>query len=351
MHDEHTTEIIARHGKDARMQLQQAMPLNIETALDALEGAITPYPLFFVRNNDTLPHIRPQEWSLTIDGLVERPLTITYNELRRMPSTSYVAVLECSGDGRARFAEHGREPEGIAWHNGAIGNAEWVGVPVRPLLAHAGIRIEADQIECIGGDAQRTTRGIEVEKLMDDAILAYAMNGAALPHIHGGPVRLIVPGWGGINWIKWIAGMRAIAGESQSHYNQEKYVLLDEQGYLVGKVRELRVKSVIANIAHGAELEAGLHILRGFAWSPCGGAQRVDVSTDAGATWHAARLLADFGPRAWRQWEFAWEATPGRHMLHARATDAEGNVQPARVPFNRQGYLMNAIDCVPVIVT
>jgi DMSO/TMAO reductase YedYZ molybdopterin-dependent catalytic subunit len=345
-----TIDVIARHGKDTRMRLQSEAPLNIETALDALEGAITPYALFFVRNNDSYPRINQHDWTLTIDGLVDHPFSIGYDELRRIPSESYVAVLECSGNSRSRFAGDGREAEGVAWNNGAVGNAEWVGVPVRRLLERACVQASALQAECIGGDDGRTTRGVEIAKLMDDALLAYAMNGAPLPHIHGGPVRLVVPGWGGINWIKWITGLRVIAGESQSVYNQQKYVVLDQNGHTIDKVREIKVKSVIASTPPDATLTPGSQTVRGFAWSPDGGVQRVEVSTDGGQSWHDARLLADLGSRSWRQWEWEWDAAPGEYTLACRATDLAGNTQPADVPFNQQGYGMNAIHRVPVRV-
>jgi DMSO/TMAO reductase YedYZ molybdopterin-dependent catalytic subunit len=350
MQDELTTkQLLIEQGKDARQIVRSTEPLNIETALDALEGAITPLALFFVRNNDTLPQIAPADWTLRIDGLVERPCMLTYAELRAMPATSYMAVLECSGNSRSRFAADGRQPCGLPWGNGAIGNAEWVGVPVAALLARVGVQPGAVQIECIGGDAAQTVRGVEIEKLLDDAILAYTMNGQPLTALHGGPVRLIVPGWGGINSIKWLVGLRVIAGESQSIYNQQKYVLIDERGQTTGKVRELRVKSLINNITPHTRLVGGPQLVRGFAWSPHGVAG-VEVSADGGSSWHDARLLADFGSRAWRQFEWLWDAPAGAHMLASRATDNAGHVQPVAVPFNEHGYLMNAIYTVPVQV-
>ncbi|WP_026370320.1 molybdopterin-dependent oxidoreductase [Kallotenue papyrolyticum] len=224
-------------GKDPRLLVHSHAPINLETPLAALEGTLTPTPLFFVRNNDSFPQIAPEDWRLRIDGLVRRPLTIDYATLRRLPAMSYVAVLQCSGLRRLDFAMQGPLPEGIAWHSGAVGNAEWVGVPVRHLLELADVDAAALQAECIGGDAGHTTRGVEVAKLMEDAILAYAMNGELLPAIHGGPVRLLVPGWGGINSIKWIVGLRLIAHESDSVYNQQKYVIEDAAGKRRGKVR------------------------------------------------------------------------------------------------------------------
>lgn len=335
------------HSKDSRLIVRSTEPLNIETPLTALEGAITPLPLFFVRNNDTIPEIAPDEWKLRIDGLVEQPYTLTYAELRAMPSASYVAVLQCCGNGRARFADSERQAEGLQWEDGAVGNAEWVGVPARLVLDRAGVLLGAVQVECIGGDEQQTTRGVEVEKLRDDAILAYAMNGQPLSRLHGGPVRLIVPGWGGINAVKWLVGMRVIDCESPSVYNQQKYVMLNEHGELEGKVRELVVNSVISNLTPDMKLQPGPQAIRGFAWS-AGGMEQVDVSVDGGATWQTAQMLADLGPYSWRQFEWIWEATPGRYIIAARATDTHGQAQPEQVPFNHYGYLMNAIVKIPV---
>ena len=335
-------------SKDSRLIVRATEPLNIETPLETLEGTITPLPLFFVRNNDTIPEIAPEDWELRIDGLVEQPYTLSYAELRALPSVSYVAVLQCCGNGRARFADGVREAEGLQWEDGAVGNAEWVGVPARLVLDRAGVKACAVQVECIGGDEQRTTRGVEVAKLRDDAILAYAMNGQPLSRLHGGPVRLIVPGWGGINAIKWLVGMRVLDCESESVYNQQKYIMLNEDGELEGKVRELIVNSVISNLSPGMQLQPGPQVIRGFAWSPNGGVERVDLSTDGGVTWQPARLLCDLGPHSWRQFEWIWEAKPGSYTIAARATDASGQTQPERVPFNHHGYLMNAIVKVPI---
>lgn len=336
-------------GKDPRLHVHNHDPINLETPLAALEGGITPTPLFFVRNNDSFPQIAPEDWRLRIDGLVRRPLTIDYATLRRMPAIGYVAVLQCSGLRRSDFALQGALPEGIAWRSGAVGNAEWVGVPVRDLLALADVDATALQAECIGGDAGRTTRGVEVAKLMEDAILAYAMNGAPLPAIHGGPVRLLVPGWGGINSIKWIIGLRLIDHESPSVYNQQKYVIEDAAGQRQGKVRAIGVNAVFSWPSPDQRLTAGPVAVRGYAWAP-GGIARVEVSTDDGTTWQPARLMADLGPRAWRQWQWIWQAPAGTHVLAVRATATTGEQQPTDVAYNRQGYLMNAIQRIRVSV-
>jgi DMSO/TMAO reductase YedYZ molybdopterin-dependent catalytic subunit len=342
-------QLTAQFGKDSRMQVHSIAPFNLESSLDLLADAITPIEHFFLRNNHAIPTLAPAEWALTIDGHVEQPFTLSYAELRELPAVSNVAFLECYGNGRKRFAEQGRPAEGLPWRNGAIGNAEWTGVPVAWLLERAGVQRGAVQVECHAGGDHEFVRGVEVAKLLDDAILAYAMNGQDLPIAHGGPVRLVVPGWGGINWVKWIVGMTVLDHESPSPYNQQSYVLLDQGGSAQAKAREVRVKSVIADPRPADGLGAGAQVVRGMAWSPHGVAH-VEVSTDGGEHWQPARLLDDLGPRAWRQFTWIWDAAPGDYLLASRATDLAGNVQPIDVPFNQKGYLMNAIEFVPVQV-
>ncbi len=336
-------------GKDPRMHIQSQAPINLETPLEALDSALTPYGVFFMRNDHAQPQIAPVDWALTIDGHVERPYALTYADLRGLPATRFVAFLECYGNSRHRFAEQGPPAEGIPWGSGAIGNAEWTGVPVSLLLKRAGVRPGAVQVECRSGGDHDFARGVEVAKLLDDAILAYAMNGRPLPDGHGGPARLVVPGWGGINWVKWIVGMTVLDHESPSTYNQQSYVLIDRDGHVQGKAREVPVKSIIANPRSQSTLPAGVQLVRGFAWSSHG-VRHVDVSADGGRTWRPATLLDDLGPRAWRQFVWHWEATPGDHLLASRAVDLAGNIQPAAVAFNQKGYLMNAIELLPLRV-
>jgi DMSO/TMAO reductase YedYZ molybdopterin-dependent catalytic subunit len=335
-------------GKDMRMQVHSEAPLNLESSLELLADAITPIEHFFLRNNHAIPTITPDVWTLTIDGHVERPYTLSYAALRALPAVRIVAFLECYGNGRRRFAEQGQPTEGVPWRNGAIGNAEWIGVPVSAVLERAGVRPGAVHAECRSG-ARDFARGVEVDKLLDDAMLAYGMNGQELPQEHGGPVRLVVPGWGGINWVKWIVGMTVLDHESLSSYNQQSYVLIDQDGHAQGKAREVRVKSVIVDPRPAGALAAGAQVSHGMAWSPHGVAH-VDVSTDGGAHWQPATLLQDLGPHAWRQFTWRWDAVPGNYQLAARATDLAGNVQPIEVPFNQKGYLMNAIEIVAVRV-
>lgn len=341
---------LATLGKDPALTVVTAAPLNVETPLQLLDSTLTPAERMFMRNNHDFPHVDAASWCLTIDGLVRHPLEIRLDELRAMPTSSYVAVLECSGNGRQRFAELGTPAEGLQWANGAVANAEWIGVPVALLLEQAGVKRGALQAECWSMGDEPFARGVELEKLLDDAMLAYGMNGAPIPHHHGGPVRLVVPGWGGINWVKWIGRMTLISHESPSEYNQRSYVLYDADGAAYGKVRQIAVKSLLTSVAAGARLSAGEHELRGLAWSAARGVAGVELSVDGGRSWAAAELLHDLGPRSWRAFVYRWQAAPGAYELMARATDLDGATQPLEPAFNRKGYLMNAVQRVAVTV-
>lgn len=340
-------ELRERYGKQQDMHIQTHVPVNMEAPLSALDHDITPLDHFFMRNNHEMPTVDAATWSLTIDGLVENLLTIDYQELCSLPTVRHVAFLECYGNGRTRFAESGQEAEGVPWRQGAIANAEWEGVPVALLLERTGISPHATQIEC--GSPGDFIRGVDLDVMQKDAFLAYRMNGQPIPAEHGGPVRLIVPGWGGINWVKWITAMTVIDHESHSTFNRDSYIIIDENGEYQGKTREIYIKSLINNIEPNSVLSAGSHEIHGMAWS-AHGVQRVEVSTDGGETWHDAELATDLGQYSWRRFSYTWQACSGQHELVARATNQAGNVQPASVPYNRKGYLMNAYHRVAVSV-
>jgi sulfite oxidase len=337
-------------GKDPRLTVLTTTPLNVETPLHLLDSPITPVERLFMRNNHDLVAAQPASWSLTIDGLVRRPITINLDDLMELPRSCYTAVLECSGNGRTAFAAAGTPAEGLPWGQGAVACAEWIGAPVALLLERAGVKSTAVQVECSGAGDEPFVRGVDLSKLLEDAMLAYAVNGQPIPAAHGGPVRLVVPGWGGVNWVKWITHMRLISHESLSHFNRERYVIFDESGTVVGRVRELMVKSIITGPAAGATLRPGPVQVQGWAWSAGHGIVRVELSADGGTSWHPATLDADLGPRAWRGFRWSWQATPGTHTLLARATDGNGATQPLEAPFNPLGYLNNSAHQVPVSV-
>lgn len=327
--------------KDPRLVVHELAPPNSETPLELLEAGTTPLPLFFTRNNFPVPaEIAPGAWRLRIDGEVEREVEIDLAELREFPKRKLVSVLECTGNGRGRFAAAGGKAEGLPWGEGAIANAEWEGVPVAEVFAKAGVKKEALQAECRGAGL---VRGVEVAKLLEDGLFAFEMNGEPLPHLHGGPVRLVVPGWGGINWIKWIESMTLLDRESDSSFNQDSYVLWDREGQPRGKATEMPLKSLLRHPREGALLPAGKVEIEGLAWSPGVPLEIVEISSDGGATWEPAAFVGeDQGPFAWRAFRLEKEFPPGRYQLACRATDVHGKRQPPAVEWNKKGYLMNA---------
>nr|MBA2777228.1 molybdopterin-dependent oxidoreductase [Chloroflexia bacterium] len=178
----------------------------------------------------------------------------------------------------------------------------------------------------------------------------WGMNGEDLPVVHGGPVRLFVPGWGGIASTKWVVGIEVIDHVFGGSLNTDSYTIIDEFGRRTRPVREMPIKSVIARPTSGAEVEAGGHTISGYAWSGYGAIATVEVSTDSGTNWSEAEIVEEAGPLSWVRFEAAWNAEPGQHSLYARATDELQMTQPWTVPWNEKGYYYNAIFEVPVTV-
>jgi hypothetical protein len=256
--------------------------------------------------------------------------------------------MECSGNSRTRFDP---PAEGTPWLDDAVGNAEWQGVPLRHLLDLAGLRSSAQEIVSQGADDPVMQRGLPLGAALDpDTLVIWRMNGAELLPAHGGPVRLFVPGWGGIASTKWLVGLEVIDHRFDGFWNAENYVLISPSGDETGRVEEMPVKSVIVRPSTGEELDTGPTTISGFAWSGFGGIERVEVSVDGGQTYRPAAITHEAGPRSWVRWEYVWEASAGLAKLQSRATDATGRTQPEVAPWNAKGYQMNAISEVLVNV-
>ena len=321
--------------------------LNKETRLETLRGYLTPASHFFVRNHVPTPVVDPRAWRLRIEGpAVERPVEIGYEELLKLPSRSVICYVECAGNGRGFFNEFmGKVASGTQWRLGAIGVAEWTGVPFAALLELARVKPDTPRdplnvlVESL--DAVKVNRPMSLAKaLEEDTLLAYAMNGEPLPADHGGPARAIVPGWVGINSVKWVGRIEVRTQSIDVPTTTSTYVLDGPEHPGKTPLRLQTIKSALA-LPWGATLPAGRHRLRGFAWSPAGRISRVEVSVDRGATWAPAVLREPNIARAWVRWEFEWDARPGNHAVMTRATDERGNTQPASMPWNAQGYGYN----------
>lgn len=349
----------AEQGQGAGEQLVVVKrdPFNAETPPAALSEIHTPTPNFYVRSNFRAPQVSGVGWRLAIGGAVERPVEVALDELRSMPSREIVVTLECAGNGRTGFAPL---PQGEPWGWGAVSTARWRGVPLAHLLEAVGPRRTAVEVlfegadrgvPSGGGEAVPFGRSLPVDKaLHPDVLLAYEMNGEALPVAHGGPVRLLVPGWYGMASVKWLASITALEEPYGGFYQRQRYVYDYPDGSAGMPVSTILPRAMIVSPGQGQSLRPGRHVVAGMAWSGEGPVAGVEVSVEGGGAWQAARLVGEAaGPYAWRRWEFDWDAARlGRHVLRARAIDAKGNVQPDLARWNRLGYGNNGVQ--PVIV-
>ncbi len=341
-------ELLRRLGKDDRLIPYGGA--NFGMLLDLIEPGndrTVPNDRFFVRSNGPVPVIDPTTWRLDVSGKVERPLSLSLADLRRLGSTQIVAFLECAGNGRTRFEPL---PPGTPWRNDAVGNAVWEGVPLARVLDLAGVQPGTVDVVTQGADFPEMRRGLPLAVACDPGVLlVWTMNGEPLPIAHGGPVRLLVPGWAGIASTKWLAGIELIDRAFDGFWNTDNYVIWDERGDPLRLVAEMPPKSVFVTPADGKAIPAGPVRIAGWAWSGFGPVQTVDVSTDAGHCWRLAHLHPG-ERRGWRRWDLVWDATPGQHRLQARATDERRLSQPVVAPWNAKGYLMNAIQEIVVVV-
>ena len=325
---------------------------SLETRLERMQGIMTPNELFFARNNSVSLDIDTANWRLLVDGdAAAKQIELSYNDLLGMPSKSVVSYLECGGNQRAMFQlVQGQTASGTQWKTGGISNGEWTGVPLRDVLTMAGINDNADTVMLIGLDTESPEggfrRAMPVEKAMHpDTLLAYRLNGEALPKDHGYPVRVLAPGWVGSSSVKWLGHIQVLSEQVWTRNNTTSYVLIGDayppEGEALGKVTTSQViKSALA-LPWPATLAAGEHRIHGYANSPTGRIAKVEWSADSGQTWMDAEVLEPQVQYSWARFEFTWDAQPGEHTVMTRATDAEGNTQPDEVPFNDKGYLFN----------
>ena len=325
---------------------------SLETRLERMQGIMTPNELFFARNNSGSLDIDAADWRLRVDGdAASKQIELSYDDLLGMPSKSVVAYLECGGNQRAMFQlVQGRTASGTQWKTGGISNGEWTGVPLRDVLTMAGIADNAVTVMLTGLDTESPEggfrRAMPVEKAMHpDTLLAYRLNGEALPKDHGHPVRVLAPGWVGSSSVKWLGHIQVLSEPAWTRNNTTSYVLIGDayppEGEALGKVTTSQViKSALA-LPWPATLAAGEHRIHGYASSPTGRIASVEWSADSGKTWNEADVLEPQVQYSWARFEFTWDAQSGEHTVMTKATDAEGNSQPDEVPFNDKGYLFN----------
>ena len=330
-------------------------PLNLEMPFETLEGFLTPTESFYVRTHFPIPSIDRDAWWLRIEGEVENSFAINYEELLELESVTIPATLECAGNNRS-FLEP--KVKGVQWGLGAVGTAEWTGVPLSILLDRAHAKTNGRQLVLEGADGGmledpksppgelKFARSIPVEKARADVLLAYKMNGRELPPQHGFPVRAIVPGWYAMASVKWLQRIIVTEQPFTGYYQTIDYAYWERQKAIaeLTPLTEMQVKAQIAEPAEGDVVSANSRVrVHGAAWTSNGEITKVELTTDGGATWTEANLLGESKPNAWRLWEFNWQTptTPGRQTLIARATDSLGRTQPVQRDRDRGTYMIN----------
>jgi DMSO/TMAO reductase YedYZ molybdopterin-dependent catalytic subunit len=357
--------LVAEDREKRDMIVISTRPEDLEMPLSGFSDYITPIEHFFVRTHVYVPTVNLTEWSLKVEGEVGTPLTLTMDDLKKMPSNELVAVVECAGNGRTFY-----EPPvaGAQWRYGSVGNGRWRGVRLADVLKKAGIKSSAVEVLFDGADQpigkmQDFRRSITVKKALDpNTLLAYEMNGETLPVKHGFPLRVIAPGWASDSWVKWLTSITVLDKEFDGFWMKNAYrrpdhpvapgtALTPEE---MVPVTSLKVKSVIASPLDGTVSAPGNPVtVKGVAWSgDAGPISAVDVSVDAGRTWRPAELGREKSQFGWRQWQFTW--TPARESYYnvmARAKDTAGNSQPMVEEWNPSGYGWNVAQTVGVNVT
>ena len=340
-------------------------PPQLETPFAIFDqGVYTPNDAFFVRWH--LPSI-PQEVDagahrIAVTGEVKSALSLSLDDLAKLPQVELTAVNQCSGNSRGLSAPR---VAGGQWDNGAMGNALWTGVRLRDVLDRAGLKASAKQVQFDGLDrgvfpaTPKFRKSLDVDVARgDDVIVAYAMNGEPLPVLNGYPVRLIVPGWYSTYWVKMLSGITVLDHTDDNFWMKTAYRIPDapdnsvtpgSTGFPTIPINRMRVRSFVTSLADGAKVGAGPVELRGIAFDGGSGIKRVEISSDNGATWRDAALEKDYGKYSFRRWHASFDARAGTaYTLAVRAAANDGAVQQTAAGWNPSGYLRNAIETYKV---
>ncbi|MEO8714592.1 MAG: sulfite dehydrogenase, partial [Acetobacteraceae bacterium] len=296
------------------------------TPLQDLDGIITPNGLFYERHHGGIPSIDPVQHRLILHGMVDKPLVFTMDDIRRFPSESRIHFLECSGN-PVYTKPYGKTASDLV---GLLSCAEWTGVPLRLVLAEAGVQPGAKWVVAEGADAAAMTRSIPLAKCLDDAMLVYSQNGERLRPAQGYPLRLLVPGFEGNMNVKWLRRLKVVEAPVYSREETSKYTDLMADGSARAFTFYMEAKSIITAPSGGQRLEQpGFREITGVAWSGHGKIARVDVSVDGGKNWTEAALQAPVLTRALTRFRLPWEWDGKPAIVQSRATDETGYVQPS----------------------
>ena len=323
--------------------IRQKDPNNLEMPFDQLGDFITPSELFYIRSHFPTPELDPAAYQLSIGGAVRRELRLSYADIRAMPSRTCFATLECAGNSRVFLVP---PASGAQWELGAVGNAEWTGVPLSVLLTSAGLADDVCDLVLEGADRGvpkeepkppgpiSYARSIPTARAMEpDVLIAYQMNGQDLTPDHGYPLRAIVPGHYGMASVKWLTDIIAATQPFQGYWQTSDYGYWDDsEGTPVRRpLAEMKLKSQIARPRVYERLEPDRpYTIFGAAWAGDTDVTEIWISLDGGASWVQGEFLDQINRHAWRRWKYDWitPAQPGRHTLLARARGADQRAQP-----------------------
>jgi DMSO/TMAO reductase YedYZ molybdopterin-dependent catalytic subunit len=343
-------------------------PVQLETPRYYFHSAFTPNEAFYVRwHLDRIPNaVDLKTWRLRVEGNVSNPLALSLRQLmNRFPAESLAAVNQCSGNSRSRFEP--RVPGG-QWGNGAMGNALWTGARLRDVLAAARIKPGSVELQFQGLELGEGPEGFGSKQflkslsldnsVLDECLIAYAMNGKPLPMLNGFPARLVVPGYYATYWMKSLSFVRVLDKPDENFWMKTAYRIPDTprgsttpQELSAGTVKTIAVnrmpvRSFLISPDGADKVPAGMTVrLNGIAFSGYARVNRVEVSTDNLKSWQPAQLGEDHGAYSFRTWQFDWKtALPGRQIVAVRATDEKGNIQLDEPVWNAGGYLWNRIE-------
>src|SRR5437667_1863981 len=340
--------------RDGRI-VRSESPLNLEMPFSNVDSFVTPTKSFYCRTHFPIPAIDRNAWWLQVEGEVGKPFAINYEQLVMLKSVTAPVTLECAGNNR-NFLEP--KVKGVQWHLGAVGTAEWAGVPLSTLLDRAIPKPNACEVILEGTDRGmledpksppgelKFARSIPLEKARHDVLLAYKMNGEDLPPEHGFPVRAIVPGWYAMASMKCLQSIIVTDRPFTGYYQTLDYAYWQRRGDIaeLTPLSEMQVKAEIARPAEGETVPANTNVrVCGAAWACDAEITKVELSTDGGATWSDTKLLGESKLNAWRFWGFDWQtpSQPGKQTLIARATDSLGRTQPVMRDPDRGTYMIN----------
>jgi sulfite oxidase len=349
-------------GED-NMIIRSQRFLDLEMPPEFANSWLTPVPHFYVRNHMfEPPKIKAAEWKLTIDGEVEKPLTVRLTDLARIEQHSVTNTMECAGNGRGFQIP---KVPGIQWQRGAVGTARFSGPRLADVLQRTGVKPSGKHVMFRGldevpGNVPPIIRSIPIEKALEsDTLIATQMNGAPLTQHHGFPARALVPGWVGAASCKWLTEIKVLKKEFEGNFMKPGYRYPNHPVSPGGTVNPddthpltaLTVKSMIGGPVEGSKVKVGRVHVYGAAWAGESDIVKVEVSTDAGQTWNPAVLGKEQAHYAWRLWSYPWKPSKSdQYTILSRAMDSLGRLQPDTADWNPSGYLYNAVDRVNVHV-